>query len=877
MTPTVGGRLGSYEIVCPLGAGGMGEVYRAHDSRLGRDVALKILPDLFARDPDRLARFEREARALASLNHPNIAQIYGVEESGGTRALIMEFVPGRTLEEILATREPTSASEATAIARQIGEALSAAHDCGIVHRDLKPANVKVRDDGTVKVLDFGLARAFDPAGSGTSPGTQALPTVTSPAFTALGVILGTAAYMAPEQARGQPVDKRADIWAFGVVLFEMLSGRRLFDGQTVSDTLASVLRQDVPWGALPASTPPSLRWLLQRCLERDPKKRLRDIGDAWLDDLVTAPDAGSTDRPARRRRWYAAAWAASVLLTAGGAALAAWIARTPPEAAARRFTIPTEDDTAPAEAAISPDGRFVAHATAGKVWLQQLTDARPRHVPGSEQGQSLFWSPDSAWLGFQARGQLWKIAVNGGTEPIAIAPVAADFTVVGGAAWLPNGRIVFSTGSSALYDVPAAGGTPKIVLGLEQGKDYDFHEVRPLTGTNTVLFVVHPADVTAPFTLDAFDGTRRTRVFTAPRDIRSPAYSPTGHLLFVQESGVWAIALDGKTLATSGDPFLVEPNAVSPSLAGDGTLVMAPGAAGEPQELVWIDRAGHAGGTLSTVNAPIAGIRVSPDGTQAVASVNAGGNADLWLFDTRRVAEQRLTREPDADISPAWLRNGAIAYSCARKLCTRSADGSSGRQIVYEGPIYGVVSTPDGTGMLLSQAGVTTLSDIFVMDAPPAPGSASRAALRPVITAERQQRRSDVSPDGKYIAYESNENGRYEIFVSRFPSGEGKWDVSRGAGLWPRWSVKGDRLFFADERSRIVEVDVQLAPSFSVGARRFALQAQPPGVDPERDGFDRSLDGTRFLMARARDGNRRRTALAVVENWSRLYRGQQMQ
>jgi Tol biopolymer transport system component len=755
------------------------------------------------------------------------------------------------------------------MARQIAAALEAAHECGIVHRDLKPANIKVRGDGVVKVLDFGLARALDPQSASAG---AALPTITSPAITAMGVILGTAAYMSPEQARGQPVDKRADIWAFGVVLFEMLSGRRLFDGATVSDALAAVLRQEVPWDALPASTPMPLRRLLQRCLQRDPAKRLRDIGDARLDDEVLDEDEGARGgraTPARRSPWHALAWIGSVVLAASAAAAAAWIARTPPDPPARRFTIATEDGAPPTEAAISPDGRFVAYVTAERVWLQQLTEARAREVPGSDQARSIFWSPDSGWLGFQVRGQLWKIAVTGGSAPIAIARLPADFTVVGAAAWLRDGRILFGTGSSGLYEVPAGGGTPRIVVALEAGKDNDFHDVRALPDGNTVVFLVHPIGE-GPYTLDAFNGKSRKRVFSPNSDIQSPSYSPTGHLLFIKEGDLWAVVFDAAALEARGNPFLVEAGADAPSVATDGTLVLVPGAGGGPQELVWLDRAGKLSGALSSVNAPIAGMRLSPDGTRALAAVNSAGNTDVWLFDTTRIAEQRLTREAEADNSPAWLSDGRIAYSCARKVCTRAADGSTERRVIAEGPVFGVTSTPDGTSVVLSQAGVTTLSDIFLLAAPAGPPG---SALKPVIALDRQQRRSDVSPDGKYIAYESNETGRYEVYASRFPSGEGKWDVSRGIGFWPRWSTKGDRIFFVDDRARIVEVDVQGASSFSAGAPRVAVSTQQHGVDPARDGFDRSVDGQRFLVARSRTHDRRRSSVLVVENWFTLFRG----
>ena len=418
----------------------------------------------------------------------------------------------------------------------------------------------------------------------------------------------------------------------------------------------------------------ALRRLLQRCLQRDPKKRLRDIGDARIDEEVMDEEAavrGARVTPARRSPWYALAWIGSLLLAASAAAAAVWMARTPPDLPARRFTIATEDGAAPTEASISPDGRFLAYVTAERVWLQQLTEARAREVPGGDQRRSIFWSPDSAWLGFQVRGQLWKIAVTVGSAPIAIARLPADFTFVGAAASLGDGRILFTTGSSGLYEVPAGGGTPRIVAPTRG---------REKTTISTMCGRCPTATPSCSWSIQS--ATRRTRSMrstarpasgsTSPAsDIHSPSYSPTGHLLFVKEGNLWAVPFDAAALEARGNPFLVEAGAGSASVAADGTLVFVPGAGGGPQELVWLNRAGKLSGALSSVNAPIAGMRLSPDGTRALAAVNSAGNTDVWLFDTTRIAEQRLTREAEADITVLPGCRTAASSTAAPERCAR--------------------------------------------------------------------------------------------------------------------------------------------------------------------------------------------------------------
>jgi Tol biopolymer transport system component len=872
MRLTTGSRIGVYEVLAPLGAGGMGEVYRARDTRLGREVALKVLPATFAGDPDRLMRFEREAKTLASLNHPHIAQIYGLEQSAETLALVMELVDGEDLAARLA-RGPLPADEALPIARQIAEALEAAHEQGIVHRDLKPANVKVRPDGTVKVLDFGLAKALDGAAADEDDGAA---TITSPAVTARGVILGTAAYMAPEQARGTPVDKRADIWAFGVVLFEMLAGRPPFREETVSDTIAAVLREDVPWDALPAETPAPIRHLLRRCLARDPRKRLRDIGDADVEGLL-APGADAGDahasRQARRVRPSWLAWAASLLLVGAAAAGVAWTARTPREPPARRFTLLTEDDAPPSASAISPDGEYLAYATTQRVWLRRFSDAEARPVPGSDGARAVFWSPDSAWLGFQAQGQLWKVAAASESAPVAIARVPADFTAFGGATWLADGRILFVTGSSGLYEVSSQGGEPRVLLAVDAAKETDFHQVRALPDGRRVLFVTHPVDASAPYTIEVFDGATRQTLLTG-QGIAGPVYASSGHLLYATERGLWAVAFDLSAARTSGEPFLLQPDVYGPSVASDGTLVLLPASGGVQQELVWLDRSGQPGEPLSRQSSGMRGIRLSPDGRRAAAAVLTGGNPDVWVYDTTRRDERRLTFEPEPDTSPGWVANGqVIAYACGTALCVRGVDGATPRQTVLADNVLAVAATPDGGHLLLDRRPEGAVADVFRLEVDhggvPAPGTGPT----PLVPGPRIQALADVSPDGRHIAYQSNESGEFAIYVARFPSGEGKWDVSRGIGYRPRWSAAGDRLFFVDDLSRIVEVDVTATPAFSVGPRRIAVDARAAGANPGRDGFDRSLDGQRFLVARSPVEARRQASIYVVENWRAAFRG----
>jgi eukaryotic-like serine/threonine-protein kinase len=855
-------RLGIYEVLGPLGEGGMGEVYRARDTRLDRDVALKILPPSFARDPDRLRRFEREAKALATLNHPHIAQIHGIEDSAVGPALAMELVEGEDLAQRIA-RGPLPVDEALAIARQLADALEAAHDAGIVHRDLKPANVRVRPDSTVKVLDFGLARlhsehlpegALDPVNS---------PTLTVQG-TAVGVILGTAAYMAPEQARGRLVDRRADIWAFGCVLYELLTGRRIFQGETVTDVLAAVMTRDPEWAALPPAVPPAVRRLLERCLTRDPRRRLRDIGEARValeDDTVATAPPGPARAPVPFLVWLAA-----TLVIAAVTGLATWVLRTPGEPPLRRFMIPMPDDAPPVHAAIAPRGDAVAFVTAERAWIQRLDEFAPAEVPSSTGATVVFWSPDAAFLGFQARDHLWKVDLRGGA-PSVIGRVPSNFNPMSaGASWLDDGRIVFTTGmTTGLLEIPAEGGEARPLLDVNAETERDFHNVSALPGNRGFLFTTHARD-RAGYDVELYvptDGTRRVVRGASPAN--TPVYSPTGHLLFERDGSVWMQPFSLDRLAPTGDPSLVAAGARQPAIARDGTLVMLPDAGGDTR-LAVLDRTGELQATFGEADLRLSHPRISPDGRLAAATVGPVPASDIWIFDLARGTHRRLTFEPGRHQYPLWMPDGQhVLYVCDTSICARRADGSGERVELLDGvlPWSRPALSPDGRKLVvLRDHGAR--SALWVVDLDP--GSATipgGAAPKLLLASQGVLGGADVSPDGRFIAYTAQETGRTAVYVSRFPSGEGRWEVSGGQGRWPRWGADGDRLYFNDALHRIVEVEVTLGQTFRVGP----VLSRVPARGSTGLGFDVTADGTQFLVARSEGGHTRTSSLLVVQNW----------
>ncbi len=847
MTLASGTKLGPYEILSPLGAGGMGEVYRARDAKLNREVAIKVLPEAVAEDAERLARFQREAQVLASLNHPHIAAIYGLEKVGNVEALVLELVEGETLAERIGAG-PIPVDEALAIARQIADALEAAHEKGIVHRDLKPANVKVTPDGKVKVLDFGLAKAL--SGDASSPDQTHSPTLTA-AATQAGVVIGTAAYMSPEQARGKAVDKRADIWAFGAVLYEMLAGQKAFEGDTVSDTLAAVLRADIDWSRLPSSTPPAVQNVLRRCLDRDPKHRLRDIGDARiaLEDLASsssgaAAPAESPAAPVRRPAWP---WLAAVIAALLAGTAAGRFALAPRRSSARPVRFEISAGTV-SSAAISPDGRQLAIASRGKLWVRDLARLEIREIEGTDGAVRPFWSPDSRTIAFGAHGKLWKVLAEAGA-PSAICELAGGlWDDDAGGAWLSDGTIVFSNGNAGLWQVSSQGGDPIEVLKVDPKQELDFHTASALPDGRSVVYVIHrAAEGAGADTLGIWSGGKARRLFEAKgQSLDNPVYSPSGHVLFERSptnAGVWALPFSLKRLAATGEAFLVSSGARGPSVGSDGTLVVLPPRRRRPINLAWADRDGK---ILGRVDEPrLRGLSaISPDGDRIAATEVSDGKRDIWLYDLKRNTRIRLTNDGGAE-SPVWLKDGrSILYE------SRAASAGSIRRVLADGSGRAEDIVP-GAG----RPGVSARGDLFFYATRSGDGwrlwyrSLADGKEKPALFLDQAFYSIDAvpSPDGRFVAYEAwSGPGASEIFLRRFPPSEGVWQVSSNGGTSPRWSSDG-RLFFA-QGADILEVPLTTDPDVRLGAPTRLFRRTSPGGGNVPPAFDVSPDGKRFLI-----------------------------
>jgi len=869
----LGGRLLTGKVIAhftvaeKLGAGGMGEVYRASDSRLGREVALKVLPEAFAFDADRMARFEREARMLAALNHPHIAAIYGLEDAGGVRCLVLELVEGETLAERI-QRGPIPLEEVVEIAGQIAEALETAHERGIIHRDLKPANIKVMPSGKVKVLDFGLAKIYE--SEATITDLSKSPTLTTPA-TRLGVVMGTAAYMSPEQARGREVDKRTDIFAYGCVLFEMLAGKQAFPGETVSDTMAAILKVDPEWKLLPASTPPSLLRLLRRCLEKDPKVRLRDIGEARIalaEALSSGGEAPAVSLPAAPRSSLRARamWLAASVLLATLAGVAAWMLKPTVAPPLRKFEIAVEGLSVKVVPVLSPNGRMLAYVAANQLWVRELDKLEARPLQGTAGATHPFWSPDSVSLGYLANGKLWRIPVGGG-EAAAITDPGGGFVGGGGATWGEDGTIVYARGTTGLFSVSDRGGDPKILVPLAENES-DFHEPSWLPGGKGLLFVIHARD-RAPDTLALSSGGKRSVLLRLEGTaIWEAAYSPTGHILFGRagaNAGVWALPFSLSSLKATGEPFLVLAGAGSPSVSREGTLsCLRVGGSGQ-QHLVWVGRDGKvepAGGQPQPL---IAVPMLSPDGTRAAVGSNENQNVDVWIHDLKRNTRTRLTFDPGADMAAVWSPKGnQIIYvnQSRRMILAKASDGTGNPEELTEGDQPSV--SGNGSALAFVRQGKDTGADIWYM---PLAGERKPISLLATAADEIQPH---ISPDGRYLAYVSNESGKDETYLTHFPSGQGKWQVSVNLGLGPRWSRKGDKLFYRNGSNELMEVDVSLGAAAPVlGDPHKLFAAEVAGVlfgGPFQ--YDVSLDGRRFLMTQTVGQENKNTRITVIQSWA---------
>jgi serine/threonine protein kinase/Tol biopolymer transport system component len=765
-----GTRLGSYEVVAQIGAGGMGEVYRAHDTKLARDVAIKVLPANFVNDPERLSRFQREARMLAALNHPNIATIYGLEQSGGVTCLVMELVPGETLAERVKAG-PLPIEEALKIAVQIAEALEAAHEKSIIHRDLKPANVKVTPEGKVKVLDFGLAKAFD-ADSATEDISNS-PTL-SRAATMQGVILGTAAYMSPEQARGRSVDKRTDIWAFGCVLYELLSGKQAFHGEDVTDILAAVVRAEPDWNALPAATPQKLRDLLRRCLKKDKTLRLRDAGDARieiLEILTAAPTDDSAPPPPRAAfPWIAAT---AVLLVALAALSFVHFREVPVQQPSTRFQVPPPEQSVIQMFRLSPDGRSIVVSALSegrnRLWIRPLESLQWQLLQGTDDASYPFWSPDGANIGFFAQGKLKKIAVAGGPpQTLCDAPGGR------GGTWSATGVILFAPNiAGGLYKVSTAGGVPEPATKFT-ASDLSDSERYPdfLPDGRHYLYLEDGAGNTGIYA-GSMDGTAPARLLP---DISNAVYVPptppriNGYLLFRREGSLMAQPFDAGRIRLEGEIFPVAEQvgiAVNTGLgafsaSNNGELAFRTGGTAGNREFTWMDRAGK---RLATVTKP--GIfrsgALSPDEKRLAFAISneSGDLTDLWLQDLERGVISRFTFEEGASYSPVWSRDGSrivFAHRDAGALYAiyqRAAIGTGKAELILRTAVN--TSTwdwsPDGKYILYSDYQDKTKYDLWLL-----PLEGDHKPI-PYLQTPFSELRGQFSPDGRWMAYVSDESG----------------------------------------------------------------------------------------------------------------------
>ena len=830
----------------------MGEVYRAQDTKLGRDVALKVLPAAFAADPERMARFRREAQVLASLNHPHIGAIYGFEDSGSVHALVMELIEGPTLADRIACG-PVPLDEALPIAREIAQALEAAHERGVVHRDLKPANVKITPDGNVKVLDFGLAKAIE--GDPSSTDLHNSPTITSMA-TQAGIILGTAAYMSPEQAKGRQVDRRTDIWAFGCVVFEMLTGKHTFEGETVTDTLAAVIRAEPEWLLLPADVPLRVRELLRRCLIKDPKQRLQAIGEARiaLDDnsntasssfMASAVSAiGSAPVAAARRRAFPWGIVAAVLaVTLAVCSFYLWrgtnSSSAPP---VMRFAIPLPAAQSPAtdrgwmDIAVSSDGSEIAYVADNdnpRLWVRRMDKLEPTLLADTERASTPFFSPDGKWIGFFVDGKLKKIAVAGG-----VSTVLCDATQNRGGTWLPDGTILFAPALTAgLVRVPSSGGTPVAVITPDTSKGERTQRwPQVLPGGEEVIFTLGGLDSPTNFdnakiaVLSLKAGKYKILIEGAGVARYVPTDNSHGYILYIRSGNLFAAPYDVKNEKVDGESFSVVQGVSGTRASGAalfdvsqaGSLVYIPGTTSSfgAYAMLLVDRAGKTVPLQIPVQYYYQYPELSPDGKHVAVGVGGTTNSaitDIYIFDTARGVLSRLTFSGESD-SPAWSPDGKrIAYRSSKPepgIYWKAADGSGQEEALYIGPVAfaPLAFSPDGKFLAFTTPGGKTGSDISIL---PLDGKRQPHSF---IATPANESTPKFSPDGRWVAYLSDESGRSEVYVQEFPGPGGKWQISSGAheAKPPIWARDGREIYYlADDR--FMSVPVETDPSFSPG------------------------------------------------------------
>ncbi len=884
----IGKTLSHFQLTAKLGEGGMGVVYRATDSRLGREVAVKVLPDGFTDDAERLARFEREARLLAALNHPNVASIHDVDSHEGAHFLVMELVEGETLAERL-DRGPVPLADALEIAAQIAEGLESAHERGIVHRDLKPANVKLAPDGTLKILDFGLAKALDETPDEVAPSMTNSPTLTANMTTA-GLLMGTAAYMSPEQARGEPADRRSDIWAFGVILMEMLTGRPVWSAGTVSDTLAGILAREADWSSLPKETPSRIRELLERCFEKGARDRLQAIGEAriaiarWQDESTESPEPDPTSSRSTPIWLRLLPWAIAAL------ALGFGLLNRPEvgvELPVHRFKVGEHEAGMEFGPILSPDGARVFLLERTKLSIRDLDQIEPRTHPDLIGISSPFWSPNGKELAYQKDEKLWRLDAETLRERV-VASLPEGFRVLSGA-WSPSGKIFLSKWRGGLYELSVGGGDLKQILEPDENL-VDLHDLILLPDGETLL--VNPHETRAVGKLEAIRNGQREEIHVFDRDTNlwGLAYSPAGQLLFSRwgsNPGIYAMSFSTESLEVTGEPRLIAAGGVLPALSSDGKLAYLTRAEGVSTQLVWVDLEGKIVAVEGPPTEDLYTPRVSPDGGRIVY---AKATLETWIsniyvYDRVRQTERRLTQGEHDSAGPAWTPDGRQVVFWRRqqmdwdpeknRIMLMGVEGSREPEDLGQGGGRFTFS-PDGGTMVYATWDVRLQQDILKMDL-----AGDRSPV-PVFVGPKRYVNPELSPDGTLLAYQSNESGRSEVYLTRFPSLEGRWQVSQKGGGDPRWSPDGHALYWWQRlmqteyygeirpttQNAMMAADVSALPEVRLGAPRVLFDMDGADFVLGR-GWEVAPDGETFLAVK--ELSARRSDVIVVQNWAEAF------